>query len=165
MKEAVEICISRQEEQIWFNKDANHIKRMREFEENVLTSVDELIKEYKESFETFTKYESKENKQLFKNIYESFESFQNMFGQIESISKRLIAEHKTFQRMEGEFRKRYEELKEKFAEIKREIKLPNIQPDDYVKFIKDLDLTNAKLKEIEYNDLFPSSFYLWIEDN
>ena len=137
------------EEQIGFNKDANHIKRMREFEENVLASVDELIEEYKESFETFTKYESKENQQLFKKLYESFESFQNLFGQIEDISKRLIAEHKTFQRMEGEFQKRYEERKEKFAEIKREIKLPNIQPDDYVKFTKDLDLTNAKLKEIE----------------
>jgi len=137
------------EKQIGFNKDANHIKRMREFEENVLASVDELIEEYKESFETFTKYESKENQQLFKKLYESFESFQNLFGQIEDNSKRLIAEHKTFQRMEGEFLKRYEELKEKFAEIKREIKLPNIQPDDYVKFTKDLDLTNAKLKEIE----------------
>jgi len=137
------------EEQIGFNKDANHIKRMSEFEENVLASVDELIEEYNESFDTFTKYESKENQQLFKKLYESFESFQNLFGQIEDISKRLIAEHKTFQRMEGEFQKRYEERKEKFAEIKREIKLPNIQPDDYVKFTKDLDLTNAKLKEIE----------------
>ena len=137
------------EEQIGFNKDANHIKRMREFEENVLASVDELIEEYKESFETFTKYESKENQQLFKKLYESFESFQNLFGQIEDISKRLIAEHKTFQRIGDEFQKRSEELKEKFAEIKREIKLPNIQPDDYVKFTKDLDLTNAKLKEIE----------------
>lgn len=137
------------EEQIEFNKDANHIKRMREFEENVLASVDELIEEYKESFETFTKYESKDNQQLFKKLYESFESFQNLFDQIEDISKILIAEHKTFQHIEDEFRKRYEELKEKFAEIKREIKLPNIQPDDYVKFTKDLDLTNAKLKEIE----------------
>ncbi|MGP8336770.1 MAG: TrlF family AAA-like ATPase, partial [Methanosarcinaceae archaeon] len=137
------------EKQIGFNKDANHIKRVREFEENVLASVDELIEEYKESFETFTKYESKENQQLFKKLYESFESFQNLFGQIEDISKRLIAEHKTFQHIEDEFQKRSGELKEKFAEIKREIKLPNIQPDDYVKFTKDLDLTNAKLKEIE----------------
>lgn len=137
------------EEQIGFNKDANHIKRMREFEDNVLASVDELIEEYNESFETFTKYESKENQQLFKKLYESFESFQNLFDQIEDISKKLIAEHKTFQLIEDEFQKRYEELKEKFAEIKREIKLPNIQPDDYVKFTKDLDLTNAKLKEIE----------------
>ena len=137
------------EEQIGFNKDANHIKRMKEFEEHVLASVDELIEEYKESFETFSKYESKENQQLFKKLYESFESFQNLFGQIEDISKRLISEHKTCQRIEDAFQKKYEELKEKFAEIKREIKLPNIQPDDYVKFTKDLDLTNAKLKEIE----------------
>ncbi len=137
------------EEQIGFNKDANHIKRMREFEENVLESVDELIEEYKESFETFTKYESKENPQLFKKLYESFKSFQNLFGQIEGIDKKLNAEHETFQCIEGEFQKKYEELKEKFAEIKREIKLPNIQADDYVKFTKDLDLTNAKLKEIE----------------
>lgn len=137
------------EEQIGFNKDANQIKRMREFEESVLESIDELIEEYKDGFDTFIKYESKENPQLFKRLYESFQSFQKLFGQIEDISKKLYAEHKTFKGLDEEFQKKYEALKEKFAEIKREIKLPNIQADDYVKFTKDLDLTNAKLKEIE----------------
>ena len=137
------------EEQIGFNKDANHIKRMRDFEERVLESVNDLIEEYKDGFETFTKYESKENPQLFMKLYESFQSYQKLFGQIEDISKKLYAEHTTFKGIDEEFQKKYEALKEKFAEIKREIKLPNIQADDYVKFTKDLDLTNAKLKEIE----------------
>lgn len=137
------------EEQIGFSKDVNHIKRMREFEERVLESVNELIEEYKDGFNTFIKYESKENSQLFKRLYESFQSFQKLFGQIEDISKKMYAEHKIFKGIDEEFQKKYEALKEKFAEIKREIKLPNIQADDYVKFTKDLDLTNAKLKEIE----------------
>ena len=137
------------EEQIGFNKDINHIKRMREFEERVIESVDKLIEEYKDSYNTFTKYESKENPQLFNRIYESFRSFQKLFGQIEDIGKKLFAEHATFKRLDEEFQRKYDALIEKFAEIKREIKLPNIQADDYVKFTKDLDLTNAKLKEIE----------------
>jgi len=137
------------EEQIGFNKDANQIKRMREYEESVLENIDELIEEYKDGFDTFIKYESKENTQIFKRLYESFQSFQKLFGQIEVISKKLYAEHKTFKGLDEEFQKKYEALKEKFAEIKREIELPNIQADDYVKFTKDLDLTNAKLKEIE----------------
>ncbi|MBW1612604.1 MAG: hypothetical protein JRJ57_01245 [Deltaproteobacteria bacterium] len=137
------------EEQIGFNKDANHIIRMREFEEKVLEDVDELINEYKDGFDTFTRYESKENPQLFIRLYESFQSFLKLFGQIEDIRNKLYAEHKTFKGLDKEFQKKYEALKEKFAEIKREIKLPNIQADDYVKFTKDLDLTKAKLKEIE----------------
>ncbi len=137
------------EEQIGYNKDANHIKRMREYEERVLESIDELIEEYKEGFDTFTKYESKENPQLFKRLYESFQSFRKLFGQIEDISKKLYGEHKTFTGIDEEFQKKYEALKEKFAEIKREIKLPNIHADDYIKFTKNLDLTKARLKEID----------------
>jgi predicted ATPase len=79
----------------------------------------------------------------------SFNTFQKLFLQIEEILKKLMEEHDNFEKIEKEFQKKYEELKEKFAEIKRQIQLPNIQADDYVKFTKDLDLTNAKLKEIE----------------
>jgi len=136
------------EAQIGFNKDANHIKRMREFEEGILESVDELIAEYKDGFDTFLKYESQENPQLFMKLYESFQSFQKLFERIEGISKKLYAEHKAFKGIDEEFQKKYEALKEKFAEIKREIKLPNIHADDYIKFTRDLDMTKAKLKEI-----------------
>lgn len=137
------------EEQIGYNKDANHIKRMREYEEKVLESIDELIEEYKEGFDTFTKYESKENPQLFEKLCESFQSFRKLFGQIEDIRKKLYGEHKTFTGIDEEFQKKYEALNEKFAEIKREIKLPNIHADDYIKFTKNLDLTKARLKEID----------------
>jgi len=137
------------EAQIGYNKDANHIKRMGEYEERVLESIDELIEEYKDGFDTLIKYESKENPQLFKRLYDSFQSFQKLFGQIEDISKKLYSEHKTFKGLDEEFQKKYEALKEKFAEIKREIKLPNIHADDYIKFTKNLDLTNARLKEID----------------
>lgn len=137
------------EEQIGFNKDANLIKRLKEFEESILVSIDELLEEYKDNFMTFTNYESQENKPIFEKLLSSFNTFQKLFLQIEEIQKKLINEHETFEKIEKEFQKKYEELKEKFAEIKRQIQLPNIQADDYVKFTKDLDLTNAKLKEIE----------------
>ena len=43
----------------------------------------------------------------------------------------------------------YEALKEEFSVIKREINLPNIQADDYVRFTKEHDLTKTQLSEIK----------------
>jgi predicted translin family RNA/ssDNA-binding protein len=51
--------------------------------------------------------------------------------------------------IDKQFLTRYDNLKEEFSKIKREINLPNIQADDYVKFTKELENTNFKLNELE----------------
>lgn len=135
--------------QIEYNKDANHIMRTCQFEEKVLEDIGGLIEEHKDGFDMFSMYESKENPQLFKRLYESFHSFQKLFGQIEGIGKLLHDEYETLTGIDEEFQQKHEVLKDKFAEIKREIKLPNIHADDYIKFTKNLDLTNARLKETD----------------
>jgi chromosome segregation protein len=51
--------------------------------------------------------------------------------------------------IEKQFLIRYEGLKEEFSKIKREINLPNIQADDYMRYTKELENTNFKLTELE----------------
>jgi ABC-type cobalamin/Fe3+-siderophores transport system ATPase subunit len=137
------------DEQIEFDRDANQIKRLKNFQQHLLKSTEEYLNEYKDGFTNLIKYESKQNAELFSRFFESFNAFQILFKQIEEIKNKLDKEFQNFTNLENQFQKKYDDLKEKFAEIKRQIKLPNIQAEDYVKFTKDLDLTNSQLREIE----------------
>ncbi|MDL2327002.1 ATP-binding protein, partial [Bacteroidales bacterium OttesenSCG-928-A14] len=92
---------------------------------------------------------SKENSDLFIQVYNSVKKFQDTFNQLKEIIEKLKLEKGSLQSSKKAFSDKYDELKEEFSEIKRNINLPNIEADTYVKLSKDLDLQNAKLKEIE----------------
>ena len=76
-------------------------------------------------------------------------AFEKIFLETKTISSRLVTENLVLEKMHKSFNVKYEELKEEFSKIKREINLPNIQADDYVKYTKELDLTKAQLSELE----------------
>ncbi len=135
--------------QIEFNKDSNRLNGLIEFEEKLIEEVYNIYKEYSGSFASYTSYESKENSELFKDVYESFSRFKLSFQSIEEIAKKLQIEAVNLQEFKKTFSAKYEELKEEFSEIKRNINLPNIEADTYVKLSKDFDLQNAKLNEIK----------------
>jgi ABC-type lipoprotein export system ATPase subunit len=135
--------------QIEFNKDSNRLENILEFENNIINSVNELYSDYKDSFTSYLNYESKENVDLFAQVYDSFKKFQEAFSQLDKIIKSLNSEKGKVEKLRSEFQQKYEKLKEEFSEIKRTINRPNIEADTYVKLSKDLDLENAKLVEIK----------------
>jgi chromosome segregation protein len=135
--------------QIEFDKDANRFKNLKEFEEEVIVNLEELISNYSDSFKSYLGYESKENSDLIEKTYKSFESFTSQFKQLSVALGQMKKEKINLLAIEKQFQGRYEALKEEFAKIKREINLPNIQADDYVRFTKELENTDLKLKELE----------------
>ncbi len=135
--------------QIEFNKDRNRIENILEFEKILITEVQNILTENKNSFSGYTTYESKENTELFKKAYESFSKFQQAFLKLSEIVKQLQTEGTNLENIQKTFTEKYEELKEEFSEIKRTINLPNIEADTYVKLSKDYDLQIAKLNEIK----------------
>ncbi len=136
------------EKQISFDKDSNFIKRLEKFEQKVIDGLNEYVNEYEDSFQSFKSYTSKENTTDIDAIKQHFEVFENLFREAKSLSSKLGAENSKLQRMYQDFNVKYEALKEEFSKIKREINLPNIQADDYVKYTKELDLTKAQLSEL-----------------
>lgn len=136
------------EKQISFNKDANFIKRVKEFETVIIDALKEFIKEYEDNFATFKTYKSTENTSSIENIIQSLISFENNFEELKNILDIFIINNKEMEKHHFGFKVRYDALKEKFSEIKRKIDLPNIQADDYVKYTKELDLTKAQLSEL-----------------
>jgi chromosome segregation protein len=135
--------------QIEFDKDANRFKNLREFEEEVIADLEEFIFNYKDSFKSYGGYHSKENADLIGKAYISFDNFVKLFNQLSNLLSQMRQEHNVLSDTETQFLKRYEDLKDEFSKIKREINLPNIQADDYVKFTKELENTNFKLTELE----------------
>jgi len=137
------------EKQISFDKDSNFIKRLEKFELKVIEGINEYIGEYGDSFQSFKAYSSKENTTDIDKIKQHLIAFEGMFLETKTISSRLVTENLVLETMHKSFNVKYEELKEEFSKIKREINLPNIQADDYVKYTKELDLTKAQLSELE----------------
>lgn len=135
--------------QIEFNKDINRFDNIIEFENTVIEALQDIYKDFKELFTGYTTYESKENLDLFIQAYETFGKFQTAFQQLADIVKLLHAEKKNLEQIRTVFLQKYDQLKEEFSEIKRNINLPNIEADTYVKLSKDLDFQNAKLVEIK----------------
>jgi len=135
--------------QIEFNKDSNRLDNILEFEGKVIEAVQELRSDYKDLFAGQVAYESKENPDLFKQAFESYENFQKAFLQLTDIMKLLQGEKKNLEQIKIVFLQKYEQLKEEFSEIKRTINLPNIEADTYVKLSKELDFQNEKLVEIK----------------
>ncbi|QTY27872.1 TrlF family AAA-like ATPase [Flavobacterium sp. CS20] len=136
------------EKQISFDKDSNFIKRLEKFEQRVIDGLNEYVSEYEDSFQSFKAYSSKENTNDIDVITQHFEVFENLFREAKSLSSKLGAENLKLQKMHQDFNVKYEALKEEFSKIKREINLPNIEADDYVKYTKELDLTKAQLSEL-----------------
>jgi chromosome segregation protein len=136
------------EKQISFEKDANFIKRIDDFEVQIIDALDEFIKE-NDSFDSFKKYVSKENTTDVEKIVQSLIEFEKIFDGLNEVLVKLIDKRLEFGKYDKEFLLKYNELKEEFSKIKRDINLPNIQADDYVKYTKELDLSKAQLSELE----------------
>jgi chromosome segregation protein len=135
--------------QIEFDKDANRFRNLKEFEQDVITNFEEFISSYHDNFKSYLGYQSKENADLIEKVYQSFENFTKLFNQLSILLTQMKNESANLTAIEKQFLSNYEDLKEEFSKIKREINLPNIQADDYVKFNKELENTNFKLKELE----------------
>lgn len=135
--------------QIEFDKDANRFKNLNEFEQDVITNLEDFISNYRDTFKSYLGYQSKENADLIEKAYQSFENFTKLFNQLPLLISQMKNESSNLTSIEKQFLSKYEDLKEDFSKIKREINLPNIQADDYVKFNKELENTNFKLKELE----------------
>ena len=137
------------EKQIIFNKDVNFIKRVHKFEVKIIDALDGFIQEFNDGFEAFKTYVSKENITDLEQVTQSLIAFEKIFDELGDILIRLINKNEELTDKQKKFAAKYNELKEEFSIIKREINLPNIQADDYVKYTKELDLTKAQLSELE----------------
>lgn len=99
-----------------------------------------------------TSFSPKENKDIFSDAERVFnriaEEFNKLNDTYESIKKLAIE----FNDIGGKLRNKKEGFKEEFAKIKRGINIPNLNPDDFLKFKRQIETSRIKLTEIEKSE-------------
>ena len=137
------------EKQIVFNKDTNYLTRIDNFETEIIDALDKFIQEYQDKFENFKTYVSKQNISEIEKAVQSLISYENIFSDLRDVLIKLIDKRLEFGVIKDGFTTKFNAMKDEFSEMKRELKLSDIQADDYVKFNKELDITKSQLLELD----------------
>ena len=134
--------------QVNFNQDYEMIKDSIKYLNSTIQGFREVVMEYRDGFDVFFKYKSEFNKEIFKSLDEILKSFKEKFDKIIDIMKDAKNDVTDLEKVKGKFEELNSNLIEEFSEIKRKINQKQINPDDYIKSTKTLNLLNSKLKEL-----------------
>jgi len=138
--------------QIEFNRDDTNfskiIKELQEFRD----SVDDFMQTYEDGsfFENLKRYKSKENQDIFDELYKIIDINRGDFFNISSQLKEFLDSFKNINPLYISFKDRYKKFNNDFLQVQREINLPNnLRADDFIRYSRKLNLEQLKLKEIE----------------
>lgn len=144
--------------QVQYNKDRLQISQMIEAAQGLQNELSQIVENSSDVFEKYLIYQTPENKTLFSKVHETWRNILDKIYQIKKIAEDLQPDLELLQKYIAEMSDQIDRLQDEFAEIKRTINMPEINPDDFIKFSKRLDIISTKLVEIEkietkYRDL------------
>ena len=142
--------------QIEFNNDKTELckinKKIKEFSDDLIG----FINKYNDFnfFENLKQYQSKENKETFDKYFIILDKIIKIFNDIKKESKNI--EENLFKKdllsIHNDFLIKYKNKEEEFAEMQREINIPNLRADDFMKYTEDLKHQELILKEYVNNE-------------
>jgi len=92
------------------------------------------------------------NKELFEEAKQVFSDLNNEFKKLQQILINSKTIYSKFHNIIEKISDKKEGLKEEFARIKREINVPSLNPDDFLKLNRLIETSNLKLREIEKSE-------------
>ena len=110
-----------------------------------------LINDYATFFNQ-TGFESEENKEIFSEADKLFRQLAIEFNKLNEIKANTEQYETAFIELFNKLNEKRENLKEDFAKIKREIDIPNLNPDDFLKLNRQIEMSRLKLIEIEKSE-------------
>lgn len=129
---------------------------------SVISNISRGLAEFKSDFKSLienhsvffknTVLKSEDNKEIFKQLENVFERTKSEFSRLQDINTCIEKYIKEFNDLENKLKERKESLKEDFAKIKREINIPNLNPDDFLKINTQIETSKSKLIEIEKSE-------------
>ena len=132
-----------------FKKDEMLLKEM----ENYLERENNLFQEFKEELTNSLatlRFSSESNKELFYKLEKLFEEHRAFWEKtIKDIEKNYENTIREFTGLKEDFEKRWEEVSEQVAEIKRKIDIKEVSIDDYSKLIQNKEFYKTALRELE----------------
>jgi energy-coupling factor transporter ATP-binding protein EcfA2 len=97
-------------------------------------------------------FESKTNTEIFDEANSLLKNLKAEFEQLKTVLANSQKNDADFKILIGKLVAKKEELKEEFAKIKREINVPELNPDDFIKINREFEISKLKLIEIEKSE-------------
>ena len=134
-----------------FESDISKYNEITEELSNYQNSLHNLIEKY-QYFLQNTRFESDENKEIFKQAENTFKKVSDEFSKLNGIKDNTDLYIIEFKKLYESLQEKKESLKEEFARIKREINVPNLSPDDFLKLNRKIETSKLKLIEIDKSE-------------
>jgi len=123
-----------------FKESLNEISKFK-------NEIESLINDFATFFNQ-TGFESEENKEIFSKADELFRQLAIEFNRLNEIKVNTLKYEIAFIELFSKLNEKKDNLKEDFAKIKREIDIPNLNPDDFLKLNRQIETSRLKLIEI-----------------
>ena len=141
----IDVKLNRQNQ---FQKDSNFIIGTIKKQDEVIKDINEIIEKNKETFISYLSYNSSENATLVTNTKEQILEFNKHLERLKTIVSNLTNTRQNTFKLYEDFKIQFDSLKEEFAEIKRKINIPNLEPDTFLKLSNEADLIAKQLNNI-----------------
>ncbi len=134
-----------------FDSDESKFKESLNEISNFGNELESLISDYSTFFKQ-TIFESEENKEIFLKVNNLFKQVVIEFNKLNDINSNIAKYEATIKDLFKILNEKKESLKEDFAKIKREIDIPNLNPDNFLKLNRQLQTSKLKLIEIDKSE-------------
>ncbi len=118
---------------------------------NFQNELKSLINDYITFFHETT-FESEENKEIFLEADNLFRQVVIEFNKLNDVKSNITKYATEFNSISDKLNEKRESLKEEFAKIKREINIPNLNPDNFLKLNRQIEISKLKLIEIDKSE-------------
>ncbi len=129
-----------------FESDINRLQNFKAGIDAYLNDLEEIIQNHEHSLHK--ELESTTNPEIFAEATSLADKLRITVGQVKSMYSDVQKNGMEFSVVIDKLKAKKEELKEEFARIKREINIPELNPDDFIKINRELETSKLKLIEI-----------------
>lgn len=129
-----------------FESDINRLQNYNAGIDAYLNDLQGIIENHKYTLNK--ELESKTNPEIFEEAKSLVDKLKLTLGQVNTIYTDVQKTGMEFTAVIDKLKAKKEELKEEFARIKREINIPELNPDDFIKINRELETSKLKLTEI-----------------
>lgn len=133
-----------------FESDINCLLNFKSGIDNYLHDLQTIIQNYEYSFNK--EFESKTNPEMFEAAKDLASKLSATLNQVKKVYADAQRTGMEFVGAIDKLKAKEEDLKEEFARIKREINIPELNPDDFIRINRGLETSKLKLIEIRKSE-------------
>ncbi|MDZ7723240.1 MAG: hypothetical protein U5R06_10655 [candidate division KSB1 bacterium] len=135
--------------QVQFKKDRVKINEMIDSAKAFQKDLFDFVDNYKNIFTDYLEYQSQENDDVFIKVKKTLTEINNKLEIIIGLAEAVTPDLDSLKSFLNNIDTKIEQLQNEFAEIKRSIDQPELNPDDYIQSSSRMSILENKLTEIE----------------